>query len=82
MVNPLFADLAIVPDFVFVAGLRYSPCYLAVFLRSGLTTTRTAGGLDFVVKDGKRQGHAVPRSLWVKPGAKHPVWKTQSLTML
>jgi hypothetical protein len=26
----------------------------------------------------KRQGREVPRSLRVKPGAKHPVWKTQS----
>ena len=42
------------------------------------TTTRTAGGLDFATKGGKRQGHAVPRSLRVKLGAKLPVWKTQS----
>jgi hypothetical protein len=41
------------------------------------TTTRTAGGLDFTAKGGKRQGYEVPRSLRVKPGAKHPVWKTQ-----
>jgi chorismate mutase len=34
--------------------------------------------LDFTAKGGKRQGHGVPRSLRVKPGAKHPVWKTQS----
>jgi hypothetical protein len=42
------------------------------------TTTRTVGGLDFTAKGGKRQGHAVPQSLRVKPGAKLPVWKTQS----
>jgi hypothetical protein len=40
--------------------------------------TRTAGGLDFTAEGGKRQGHAVPQWLRVKPGAKHPVWKTQS----
>jgi hypothetical protein len=34
--------------------------------------------LGFAAKGGKRQGHAVPVSLRVKPGAKHPVWKTQS----
>jgi len=38
------------------------------------TTTRTAGGLDFAAKGGKRQGRAVPRSLRVKPGATRPVW--------
>ena len=42
------------------------------------TTTRTAGGLDFPAIGGKRQGREVPQSLRVKPGAKHPVWKTQS----
>jgi len=42
------------------------------------TTTRTAGGLDFTAIGGKRQGREVPQSLWVEPGAKHPVWKTQS----
>jgi NADPH-dependent glutamate synthase beta subunit-like oxidoreductase/Pyruvate/2-oxoacid:ferredoxin oxidoreductase delta subunit len=42
------------------------------------TTTRTAGGLDFTAKGGKKKGRAVPRSLRVKPGAKHPVWVTQS----
>jgi hypothetical protein len=42
------------------------------------TTTRTAGGLDFIAKGGKRQGREVPQSLRVKPGVKHPVWKTQS----
>jgi len=41
------------------------------------TTTRKVGGLDFTARGGKRQGHAVPQSLRVKPGAKHPVWKTQ-----
>jgi hypothetical protein len=34
---------------------------------AGLTTTRTAGGLDFTAKGGKRQGRTVPRSLRVKP---------------
>jgi hypothetical protein len=42
------------------------------------TTTRTAGGLDLTAIGGKRQGREVPQSLRVKPGAKHPVWKTQS----
>ena len=42
------------------------------------TTTREAGGLDFTAIGGKRQGREVPQSLRVKPGAKHPVWKTQS----
>ena len=42
------------------------------------TTTRTAGGLDFTAIGGKRQGREVPQSLRVEPGAKHPVWKTQS----
>ncbi|MGD8883735.1 MAG: hypothetical protein PVI82_17685, partial [Desulfobacterales bacterium] len=41
-------------------------------------TTRIAGGLDFTAIGGKRQGHEVPPSLRVEPGAKHPVWKTQS----
>jgi len=44
------------------------------------TTTRTAGGLDFTAKGGKRQGREVPQSLRVEPGAKHPVRKTQSKT--
>jgi hypothetical protein len=42
------------------------------------TTTRAAGGLNFTAIGGKRQWHEVPQSLRVKPGAKHPVWKTQS----
>ncbi len=48
------------------------------------TTTRTAGSFDlpaaggFTAKGGKRQGREEPQSLRVKPGAKHPVWKTQS----
>jgi hypothetical protein len=42
------------------------------------TTTRKAGGLDFTAIGGKRQGREVPQSLRVEPGAKHPVWKTQS----
>ncbi|MGD9080057.1 MAG: cation-translocating P-type ATPase, partial [Desulfobacterales bacterium] len=47
----------------------------------GSTTTRTAGGLDFSAIGGKIQGREVPQSLkttQVEPGAKHPVWKTQS----
>jgi hypothetical protein len=43
------------------------------------TTTRTAGGLGFTAKGGKRQGREVPQSLRVKPGASHPVWKAKSL---
>jgi len=42
------------------------------------TTNRTADGVDFTAYGGKRQGHEVPQSLRVKPGAMHPVWKTQS----
>ena len=41
-------------------------------------TNRKADGLDFTAKGGKRQGREAPQSLRVKPGAKHPVWKTQS----
>jgi len=47
--------------------------------RAESTTTRTAGGLDFTATGGKRQGHEVPQSMRVEPGAKHPVWKTQHL---
>jgi excinuclease ABC subunit C len=46
------------------------------------TTTRKAGGLDFTAIGAKRQGREVPQSLKttrVEPGAKHPVWKTQSI---
>jgi heavy metal translocating P-type ATPase len=45
------------------------------------TTTRTAGGLDFSAIGGKIQGREVPQLLKTtrcEPGAKHPVWKTQS----
>ena len=42
------------------------------------TTTRTAGGLDFTAKGGKRQGREVPQRLRVEPGVTHPVLKTQS----
>ena len=49
-----------------------------VFTQGESTTTLTAGGLNFSAKGAIRQGHAVPRSLRVKPGAKHPVWKTRS----
>jgi hypothetical protein len=41
------------------------------------TTGRTADGLDFTAIGGKIQGREVPQSLRVKPGVKHPVWKTQ-----
>jgi hypothetical protein len=41
------------------------------------TTTRTAGDLDFTAIGGKRQGREGPQWLRVKPGSKHPVWKTQ-----
>jgi hypothetical protein len=37
--------------------------------------------LDFTAKGGKRQGREVPQIVEnnaVEPGAKHPVWKTQS----
>jgi hypothetical protein len=34
--------------------------------------------LDFTAIGSKRQGREVPQSLRVEPGAKHPVWKTQS----
>jgi len=47
-------------------------------LQSESTTTRKAGGLDFTALGGKRQGREVPQSLRVEPGAKHPVWKTQT----
>ena len=40
-------------------------------------TTRIAGGLDFTAIGGKRQGREGPQWLRVKPGSKHPVWKTQ-----
>ncbi len=45
------------------------------------TTTRTAGGLNFTTTGEKRKGRAVPQSLRVKPGAKHPVGKTQPKKM-
>jgi len=52
---------------------------------SKLMTARTAGGSGLPASGGglpadggKRQGREVPQSLRVKPGAKQPVWKTQS----
>jgi hypothetical protein len=42
------------------------------------TPTRIAGGLDLTAIGGKRQEREVSLSLRVEPGAKHPVWKTQS----
>ena len=56
--------------------LQYAPVIAP--LKSESTTTRKAGGLDFTAIGGKRQGREVPQSLRVEPGAKHPVWKTQS----
>ena len=53
--------------FVFIGVLIW------LYFKKESTTTRTAGGLDFTAKCGKRQGHAVPRSLRVKPGVSHPV---------
>ena len=47
-------------------------------LKNESTTTRMAGGLGFTAIGGKSQGREVPQSLRVEPGAKHPVWKTQS----
>jgi hypothetical protein len=32
----------------------------------------------FTAIGGKRQGRETPQSLRVEPGAKHPVWKTQT----
>jgi len=49
-----------------------------IYVVAESTTTRTAGGLDFTATGGKRQEHEVFQSLRVEPGAKHPVWKTQS----
>jgi hypothetical protein len=45
------------------------------------TTTGLAGGVGFTAKGVEKQGHEVPRSLRVKPGAKSRrggIWKTQS----
>ena len=50
---------------------KYVPCLTEA------TTTRCAGGMDVSAIGGKRHGREVPQSLWVEPGAKHPVWKTQ-----
>jgi hypothetical protein len=44
----------------------------------GAKTTRRAGGLDLTAIGGKIQGLKAPQSLLVKPGTKHPVWKTPS----
>ncbi|MGD8881402.1 MAG: hypothetical protein PVI82_05920 [Desulfobacterales bacterium] len=38
--------------------------------------------MDFTDISGKRQGREVPQSLRVEPGAKRPVWKTQSIAVL
>ena len=56
--------------------LQYAPVIAP--LKSESTTTRKAGGLDFTAIGGKKQGREVPQSLRVGPGAKRPVWKTQS----
>jgi hypothetical protein len=61
-----------------MATLTISVIFISFYVWiDGPTTTRTAGGLDFTATGGKRQGREVPQSLWVEPGAKHPVWKTQ-----
>jgi hypothetical protein len=54
--------------------------HIGVFISNESTTTPTRGrdGLDFTAYGGKKQGREVPQSLRVGPGAKHPVWKTQS----
>jgi len=43
--------------------------------------TRAAGGLDFTAKSGKRQEREATQALRVKPGAVHPVLKTQSFAI-
>ena len=53
---------------------------LFMLSRTESTTTRKAGGVDFIAVGDKRQGREVPQSLRVKPGAKHPVWKTQTVS--
>jgi benzoate/toluate 1,2-dioxygenase reductase subunit len=66
------------PDDLYYASLfrqsarKYIPCL------TGPTTTRTAGGLDFTARGGKRQGREVSPSLRVEPDAKHPVRETQT----
>jgi putative N6-adenine-specific DNA methylase len=60
---------------------RFQTTIAAHLSRLESTTTRIAGGSDFTAIGGKRQGREVPQSLKnnaVEPGAKHPVWKTQS----
>ncbi len=68
----LIKNLGIDRFFIQVIGLRGKAA-----LRES-TTTRTAGDLDFTAIGGKRQGREVTQSLRVEPGAKRPVWKTQS----
>jgi hypothetical protein len=61
-------------DFAHLTG------YVILAFSHESTATRTAGGLDFTALGGKRQGREVPQIVEnnaVKPGAKHPVWKTQ-----
>jgi hypothetical protein len=62
----------------------FSLSKITVPVESESTTipARSRDGLDFTAIGGKRQGHEVPQSLRVKPGAKHPVWKTQSIVWL
>jgi hypothetical protein len=43
--------------------------YVILAFKHESTATRTAGGLDFTAKGGKRQGREVPQSLRVEPGA-------------
>jgi len=60
---------------------RFRTTIAAQLSRLESTTTRKAGGLDFTAIGAKRQGREVPQSLKTtrcEPGAKHPVWKTQS----
>jgi hypothetical protein len=47
-------------------------------MESTTIPARGRDGLDFAAIGGKRQGREVPQSLRVEPGAKHPVWETQS----
>jgi len=59
--------------------LQYAPVIAP--LKPESTTTRKAGGLDFSVISGKRQGREAPQSLRGEPGAKSRrgvIWKIQS----
>ncbi|MGD8880954.1 MAG: HemK/PrmC family methyltransferase [Desulfobacterales bacterium] len=56
--------------------------WLAADSKPESTTTPKAGGLGFAATGGGRQGREVPQSLRAEPGARHPVWKTQSKLIL